>query len=292
MEGYEFQSLKSDLLSDLQKKSTGSNRNQESNQTFNTEFPMPEPPMPNYSSSIYSSSDSPFIKHSSDSNFRKHGYITTKSGLVFRSADSTERALRELEIKKRQSRTKTRAGAMIASLFMLAMIILSITKNQSDALMRTAEADSTQRGQIVDHEVSVLQVPEEPPPEPVEEVIEEGKEFMQPLRYFAKNTAPRRPTDSNYFFHIPRSGGTVIKDIAGKCLGKVLATNKGVGYGHDADNALQVVEIEDGKYVNVDTTSIDGLHRATNFGTFGTTSSSSVLFVYSYEFFFEPLFII
>jgi hypothetical protein len=275
MEGYEYKSLKSGLMSDLHQQSLGTNvQDQEQNQTFNAEFPMPEPPMPNYSSSIYASSNSPFNQNSNDSPFRRYGYITTKSGLVFRSADSTERALRDLEMKKRESRSKRRASIMVASLFMLAMVMLTATKNQDDVLMRTTSLESKkmmeqgegQQSQL-ENQIPALQITEpEAPPE--EEIIEEGKEFLQPFRYFSETAAPRRETDSNFFFHIPRSGGSAIKEIAGKCLGKILASEVGVGSGHDADVALQVVEVDEAKYVNVDTTSIDGLHRAANLGTY------------------------
>ena len=272
MEGYEhneYESLRTGLMSDRQPQSSSSTtKDEEQGQTFNVEFPMPEPPMPNYSSAIYASSSSPFIQQPAESSFRRHGYITTKSGLVFRSADSTERALRDLEMKRRETRTKRRAGLMVASLFMLSLIMLTMTKKQDDALMRTTSLESLseeERPSPLDKQISELQINEaEDPAE--EEIIEDGKEFLTPFRYFADTTTSRRESDSNFFFHIPRSGGSAIKEIAGKCLGKVIASEIGVGEGHDADVALQVVEIQGAKYVNVDTTSIDGLHRAANFG--------------------------
>jgi len=101
---------------------------------------------------------------------------------------------------------------------------------------------------------------------PVDEVIPPGKEFLQPIRYFASLTTPRRPGDANFFFHIPRSGGQTVKEIVGRCLGKTLASEVGVRDGHGQDPTLQTIEINDAKYVNVDTTSADGLHRAATLG--------------------------
>jgi len=101
---------------------------------------------------------------------------------------------------------------------------------------------------------------------PQEEIIEEGKEFLQPYRYFADLTTPRRQSDSNFFFHIPRSGGQTIKDIVGKCLHQTLASEVGVREGHGQDETLQHVDFNGAKYVNVDTTSIEGLNRAATMG--------------------------
>ncbi len=105
---------------------------------------------------------------------------------------------------------------------------------------------------------------EEEPPQ--EEIIPEGKEFLQPYRYFADLTTPIRKSDSNFFFHIPRSGGQTIKDIVGKCLHQTLASEVGVREGHGQDESLQLVKFNGANYVNVDTTSIQGLNRAATMG--------------------------
>jgi len=100
----------------------------------------------------------------------------------------------------------------------------------------------------------------------INEIIPPGKEFLEPIRYFASLRTPRRPGDANFFFHIPRSGGQTIKEIFGRCLGKTLASEVGVRDGHGQDPTLLAVEINNAKYVNVDTTSVDGLHRAATLG--------------------------
>lgn len=209
MEGYEVKSLKSGLMDDLSHQSSSKYAHeQEYNQTFKTEFPMPEPPKPNYSSSAYDSSDSLFNQYGYSSSFKQHGYITTKSGLTFRSADSTERAIRELEMKNRREGVRRRATTMVAFLFALAIMMLTVTKNQDEKLMRaTSGPESEAVGGQLDSNILALQIEEiQAPPE--EEIIEEGKEFMQPFRYFGDAKSARRETDSNFFFHIPRSVST------------------------------------------------------------------------------------
>ena len=209
MEGYEVQSLKSGLLNDLSHQSSSKYaHDQEYNQTFKTEFPMPEPPKPNYSSSVYDSSESLFNQYGYSSSFKQHGYITTKSGLTFRSADSTERAIRDLEMKHRREGVRRRATTMVAFLFALAIMMLTVTKNQDEKLMRaTSGPESEAVGGQLDSNILVLQIEETQAP-PEEEIIEEGKEFMQPFRYFGEAKSARRETDSNFFFHIPRSVST------------------------------------------------------------------------------------
>lgn len=103
-------------------------------------------------------------------------------------------------------------------------------------------------------------------PEAVEADIEDGKEFLRPIRHFAELSSPRRKSDVPFFFHVPRSGGQTMKDIAGKCLKLTLASEVGVRDGHGRDPELKVVNIKDGNYVNVDTTSLDGISRAASMG--------------------------
>lgn len=251
---------------------------------FRTEFPMPEPPRPNFSSSIFNSMDSKYNTSSSNPN-QRDGYITTRSGIVFRSSDATVRAMKDLETRRSELKMKKRAGVLVVGLLLVAFTILNATMSNMNANLRnspsnvktmTAEDGTVSvvvgNGQTLSSDLEaednvdtmIESTVEETTPE--EEVIEEGKEFLQPFRYFADSTTQRHTGDSNFFFHIPRSGGETIKEIAGRCLGKTLVSNVGVGEGHDKDVVLQKIEVDGVEYVNVDTTSIDGLHRAANLG--------------------------
>jgi hypothetical protein len=284
----DYKALRSGLMSDLQFSSSTkhekSYEQQGAKEIFRTEFPMPEPPRPNFSNSIFNSLDSKYNTGSKNSNDRD-GYITTRSGIVFRSSDATVRAMKDLEVRRNELKMKKRAGVLVVGLLLVALTILNATMSNmstnlrnspSDVKTVTAEdgtvnvvgtgetlstASELEGGETIEN---IESIPDEATPE--EEVIEEGKEFLQPFRYFADSTTHRHTGDSNFFFHIPRSGGETIKEIAGRCLGKTLVSEVGVGEGHDQDVVLQKVEVDGVEYVNVDTTSIDGLHRAANLG--------------------------
>jgi len=63
-------------------------------------------------------------------------------------------------------------------------------------------------------------------------------------------------------WHVPKTGGTTVQDIAGACHGKVIACEIGVKYGHSKDTKLKILQLQRQSYVNVDTTTLDGLIRA------------------------------
>jgi len=89
---------------------------------------------------------------------------------------------------------------------------------------------------------------------------------------------PLSPSDVPFFWHILKSGGTTIKDAAGMCLGKVEASESGVLDGHRADQALQKVHISGGSidYVNVDTTTSQGIQRAISMGLVESAMSDAI----------------
>lgn len=72
-------------------------------------------------------------------------------------------------------------------------------------------------------------------------------------------------TTTPLFFHVPRTGGSTIQDLLAFCLEIVTASEVGVVDGHDQDDELQLIS-RDGwggsMFVNVDTTSIEGIDRA------------------------------
>jgi len=117
-------------------------------------------------------------------------------------------------------------------------------------------------------------------PPATEKVYDAEHEFLSPLKYFADVTDPNRPSDTAYFFHVPRAGGSTIKSIIGKCLKLVQSSEVGVRDGHDQDTALQVVDVQESKYMNVDTTTIPGIQRAVDLGL--STSGLTNVIVSSY----------
>lgn len=71
------------------------------------------------------------------------------------------------------------------------------------------------------------------------------------------------------FWHIPRSGGSTMKDIASHCYGLTLASEVGPFIDPVAatqDQLITVIDVNtNAKFVNVDTTSLEGIERARAF---------------------------
>jgi len=75
--------------------------------------------------------------------------------------------------------------------------------------------------------------------------------------------------DTALFWHVPKSGGTTVKDYIGTCFDMVMATTSRVGITQELMNAdeLEVVRMPSGRsYVNVDMTSTTGITRAKELG--------------------------
>lgn len=69
--------------------------------------------------------------------------------------------------------------------------------------------------------------------------------------------------DTPVFWHVSKSGGTTMVDIFSTCLNFRVAAEIGVLEGHDQDETLKVVTLNEGlRYVNVDTTTSLGIQRA------------------------------
>jgi hypothetical protein len=98
-------------------------------------------------------------------------------------------------------------------------------------------------------------------------------QLSKSLQFLADISTPFNPTtDVPLFFHMPRSGGSTVKDIMGMCLGLVEATDVGARSPKHVkkvkeDVVLRVVHSDDGaSFVNVDTSTAKGIHRAKRMG--------------------------
>jgi hypothetical protein len=75
-----------------------------------------------------------------------------------------------------------------------------------------------------------------------------------------------RTSETPVFWKLFRSGSTTVQPYLSDCLNLVMASEVGI-VGHDKDGVLEVVELEsERKYVNVDTTTKEGLQRAKDLG--------------------------
>ena len=122
-----------------------------------------------------------------------------------------------------------------------------------------------------------------PLPPPKEKTYGDSLQFLAPLRHFADVRDISRPTDTSFFFHVPRAGGSTVKDMVGKCLGLVQSSEVGVRDGHGEDPILQVLTVQENKYVNVDTTTINGIQRAVDMGLARSGMSDVIVSSYFHE---------
>lgn len=88
------------------------------------------------------------------------------------------------------------------------------------------------------------------------------------LDYYASVLDPLEPGDIAVLFHIPRTGGSTLKEITAQCLNLVQASEIGPVVNPAASTSNELVVLEEmmhgGRYVNVDTTWPGGLERAKN----------------------------
>jgi len=80
------------------------------------------------------------------------------------------------------------------------------------------------------------------------------------LQHLGELSLPLQQGDVPFFFHIPRSGGSTVKDLVGECLGTVVASETGAG--HDGEPLALFSNPWGMRFPNVDTTTIAGINRA------------------------------
>jgi len=103
----------------------------------------------------------------------------------------------------------------------------------------------------------------------------EPQESILPLLDHFKDTwDPYEPTDIPMFWHIPKAGGSSIKDAMGGCHRFVQATEFGITDGHDQDTEVAIVfpavpgvaDTDRSPFVNIDSTTVAGIQRAKSMG--------------------------
>jgi len=198
--------------------------------------------------------------YSSDSTLN---YSRAGIGVVFRDADSSARALQELAQKKQERLERKRAGILLGLLIFAAGAVHMVTKTAKPSSQQQQKRDKTYNvgGKEVDYGDGdkdgdgTMQ-------------LRSGNETRRDsiLDNFADSMSEFQDTMTPFFFHVPRSGGQTIKDVVGLCLQKVQANSVGIREGHELDTTLQVVTIDNARYVNVDTTSKEGIDRAALMG--------------------------
>jgi len=73
-----------------------------------------------------------------------------------------------------------------------------------------------------------------------------------------------KTVDIPFIWHIPKSGGTSLKNMYSQCYNLVEASESGVANGNNNEPTLRIAVVEGGKYVNVDVTTEVGLKHASS----------------------------
>jgi hypothetical protein len=83
--------------------------------------------------------------------------------------------------------------------------------------------------------------------------------------------------DTPFYWHIPRSGGVVMKTLLSHCLGQTLAAEVGELNGHDNDLEIKVVSFAEHNYTNVNVATPEGISRALNLGLVPSHLSDTIV---------------
>jgi len=119
----------------------------------------------------------------------------------------------------------------------------------------------------------------------------EEKIPLKELGNFKDLWDPYEVTDVPIFWHIPKAGGSTIKDVVGSCHRFTMATEFGVTDGHDKDTKIAVVypkapgdaDGDRSPFVNVDTTTVAGIQRAKTMGFADSGLADCVVTPFVYE---------
>jgi hypothetical protein len=191
-------------------------------------------------------------------------YSRAGIGVVFRDAESTARALQEIAQKKQELAERKRAGILLGMLVLMATSVHILTRPR----IAPPQLALTSRGNdaTIDYGGGNQAGDETIDTGNTVGVTTNATRRESILDHFADSITDYTSIFTPYFFHVPRSGGQTIKDVVSLCLNKVQASEVGIRNGHHQDSQLQIVTIDEARYVNVDTTSKQGIERAAMMG--------------------------
>ena len=114
---------------------------------------------------------------------------------------------------------------------------------------------------------------------------------LEELVNFKDSWDPYEKTDIPVFWHIPKAGGSSIKDAMGGCHRFVQATEFGITDGHDADTEVAVVyprvpgdaDTDRSPFVNIDSSTVAGIQRAKEMGFADAQLADVVVSPFVYE---------
>lgn len=101
---------------------------------------------------------------------------------------------------------------------------------------------------------------------------------------FKDVTDPFENTDQPTFWHIPKAGGSTVKDIMGTCYRFTQASEAGIVEGHDKDIEIAVVRPGgESPFINCDASTVHGLKRCKELGLAESNLADFIASPYVYE---------
>lgn len=205
-------------------------------------------------------------------------------GATYRHADSTTRALAQLAKQKYERQERRRAALLLGALAFVGLAVHGVSggvlsravtaltgaavdpdgsglggAGADDAAAGGVRAKRKKKGGGGGHDG-------EPRAAALTEEQLKEQEVLSHFSRLADVASTRKDHEKPLFWHVPRAAGSTMKDIMGQCLNLVSACEVGVRDGHGQDPEIQVINVKGIKYVNVDTTSLEGIERAKNLG--------------------------
>jgi len=147
---------------------------------------------------------------------------------------------------------------------------------------------------------------QQPPPPPLQQQQQQSEQPIPPpqqanptldlslseLSHFKDSWDPYEKSDIPVFWHIPKAGGSSIKDSLGGCHRFIQATEFGITDGHDQDTEVAIVypkipgvgpEMDRSPFVNIDSTTVAGIQRAKDMGFADAGLADVVVSPFVYE---------
>ena len=169
---------------------------------------------------------------------------------------------------KGKGKYKWNAAAKVAiSLIIMAIMMVSTVSIRAETRMTQATASSFQHKKVLTSDMLTGSYHKSGFATTMESLGESG--LPKSLEHLADvSRGPPDSTDVPFFFHVPRSGGGSVKDILGRCYGLVEATDSASHMqGPHRPASLDILYSDDGQaYVNVDTSTTEGIQEARSIG--------------------------
>lgn len=222
--------------------------------------------------------------------YRDNDGLSTKK--TFRHSDSTSRALASIAQSKYNIQERRRAAALLIILFTFALSLHLISgdyyfkSSGKESSSATSNLPLRLKGKTIEtpgSQVSVSQNEDTVQEEEIKAITANIEmDYLNSVNNIRDFNSEIEEGDISFYWHVPRCAGSTLKGIIGECFGLVSACEVGVRDGHADDPELAIVEQGGARYVNVDTSNLEGIKRAHDMNLVSSTIALPQVIVSSY----------